>query len=128
MNLIEYNPGNLTHNFRSTVKHGPQNLTRETSVIGEDLSLGTDFSCHNKAGRGGVDGDISCHEAHIAELGEHFSIFLITERLKRLNMVKTRIQPISHLDGARVNYALLVTKALRDSIFGDDGFAGACMS
>mmetsp|Transcript_14784 Transcript_14784/g.22925 ORF Transcript_14784/g.22925 Transcript_14784/m.22925 type:complete len:247 (-) Transcript_14784:6-746(-) len=83
MDLVEDDPSHLTSDLTSVVKHRPQDLGGHDDTRGRL-----------------VDGDIACHEPHIAELSLQFSKLLVAERL----------------NGRRVYDTLVVLQTLSDGV------------
>ena len=46
-----------------------------------DKKRDSNLCCHDEAGSGGVDGDVTGHESHILELFIHLSVLLVGEGL-----------------------------------------------
>ena len=64
MDFVENDPGNLSSDFRASVKHTSQ-----------------DLRSHDKTRGRRINRNITGHQADVLELFEEFSIFLITQRL-----------------------------------------------
>lgn len=62
--------------------------------------------CHDEAGGGGVDGDITSHQSHILELFVHLSVLLVGQGL----------------DGAGEDHSLLLSEGQCNGISTRGGF------
>lgn len=90
-------PSATSRTCRTLPKHHPP-----IKVVFDTFSDVTEsyFCCHDEAGGGGVDGDITSHQSHILELLVHLSVLLVGEGL----------------DGAGEDHSLLLSEGQCDGI------------